>query len=107
MPAVTFRSVFLVVFSHFLADYFLTDSAVSLLWPLETHFASGVTGWGEVVHTVACGEMEDAGIVLCAAAFIAAVRWVRARRAVGARAGASFAVLSVPSRTGEKARISR
>jgi membrane-bound metal-dependent hydrolase YbcI (DUF457 family) len=94
-PTMSVRACFLIVLSHVLADYFLTNSAVSLFWPLETHFVSGQAGWIKIFHAVAFEEMQDAGIVLWAAGVIAGVRWWKVSRR-GSLRTVSHHLLPVP-----------
>ena len=63
IPVMNFKTCFLLILSHVLADYFLTDSPVSLLWPFEVSWSTGNFGWSEVLHTVFFEAVEDTGIL--------------------------------------------
>lgn len=71
-----------IVFSHVVADMLLTDSPVSLLWPLELYFSTGYNGWGQVVHMVLFQSIQDAGIVVFSLIYVFALRYVRSRTAI-------------------------
>ena len=78
LPQLGFLSCFSLILSHVAADALLSSSAVSFLWPLETHFTSGQSGWGDVAGMVLKGNAQDARIALGAAAVIITCRVVRA-----------------------------
>ena len=63
IPRFNFRICFLLVLTHLLADFFLTSSPISFLWPLEVNWSSGYSGWGEVINSVFFGTFHDAGII--------------------------------------------
>jgi hypothetical protein len=64
IPKLGFRSCFLIILSHTVADFFLTKSPVSFLWPLEVNWAGGHSGWGEVLAPVFLEAYRDAGIII-------------------------------------------
>jgi membrane-bound metal-dependent hydrolase YbcI (DUF457 family) len=64
IPLISFKICFFLILSHVVADYFLTNSAVSFFWPFEVSWSTGNFGWGQVLHTVFFNAMEDAGIVI-------------------------------------------
>jgi hypothetical protein len=72
-PQIGFWMCFSLILSHVAADALLSSSAVSFFWPLETHYSSGHTSWGDVAGMVLKDELQDAWIAL-AAAFIIAMR---------------------------------
>lgn len=78
LPQLGFWGCFSLILSHVAADALLSSSAVSFLWPLETHFSSGHTGWADVSGMVLKGDVQDAWISLGAAAVIMIHRAVRA-----------------------------
>lgn len=77
MPKMSAGACTGVVLSHLLADRFLSGGPMSLLWPLEVGYATGHSGWGEVVRTVAFDGWQDNGIILAAVVFIVAVRFAK------------------------------
>jgi membrane-bound metal-dependent hydrolase YbcI (DUF457 family) len=81
LPRLGFRTCFALILSHVAADALLSTSEVSFFWPLETHWSTGHSGWGDVVGMVLKGDAQDAWIAISAAAVIAAQR---AARALGA-----------------------
>jgi len=64
MPTLSFKACFMLIFSHVMADYFLTDSAVSFYWPFEANWSTGTSGWSQVIHTVIYDTVEDSEILL-------------------------------------------
>jgi hypothetical protein len=71
LPRMGFWMCFSLVLSHVAADALLSSSAVSFFWPIEVHYATGHTTWGEVAGMVLKDELEDAWIALAAALVIA------------------------------------
>jgi membrane-bound metal-dependent hydrolase YbcI (DUF457 family) len=64
IPKLGFRTCFLIILSHTVADFFLTKSPVSLLWPLEVNWSGGYSGWGEVLFPVFLEAYRDAGVIM-------------------------------------------
>jgi hypothetical protein len=65
LPRLTFFRSFLLIFSHLIADLFLTSSPISLFWPFEIYVSPGYCGWGEVLHSVfAQWALQDVGIIM-------------------------------------------
>jgi membrane-bound metal-dependent hydrolase YbcI (DUF457 family) len=64
IPVMNFKTCFILIISHVFADYFLTDSPVSLNWPFEVSWSTGDFGWSDVLHTVFFEAVEDTGILL-------------------------------------------
>jgi membrane-bound metal-dependent hydrolase YbcI (DUF457 family) len=79
VPKMNFGACFLIILSHVMADQLLTESSVSLFWPFENNISLGHAGWGSVLKAVAFEEMQDAGIIIVASMFIAAVRRLKGR----------------------------
>jgi len=63
VPNLPFMTCFLIIFSHVVADYFLTSSPVSFFWPLEVHWSKGSAGWNQVLYSVFFEAVQDAAIV--------------------------------------------
>lgn len=80
LPRLGFGSCFALILSHVAADALLSNSAVSLLWPLETNWSPGHRGWKDVFGMVFKGSTQDAWIILASAAAIMAHRTLRALR---------------------------
>ena len=64
IPVVSFKTCFILICSHVVADYLFTSSPVSFYWPIEVNFSTGNSGWSHVLHTVVFGAAQDAGILL-------------------------------------------
>lgn len=64
IPMIRFKTGFLLIFSHVVADYFLTNSPVSFYWPFEVSWSIGNSGWSDVLNTVLFDAVEDTGILL-------------------------------------------
>ena len=64
VPTLTFKTCFMLILSHVIADYFLTDSAVSFYWPLEVSWSTGTSNWSQVLHTVIYDTVDDSEILL-------------------------------------------
>ncbi len=77
IPRLGFGLCSLLIFSHVLADMFLTNAPVSLFWPLEIHWAPGHSSWGQVVDMVLFQSYQDAGIAVAAVLYVLALRFVR------------------------------
>lgn len=78
LPRLGFWTCFLLILSHVAADALLSTSAVSFLWPFETNWATGHSGWGDIVGMVLRGDVQDAWIALSSAAVISIHRTARA-----------------------------
>lgn len=84
IPRISFISAFSIIVSHVVADFLFTDSPVSFLWPLETHWSNGVAGWSDVLHSIMFQGFQDAGLMAASAMLIVLVRMMRNRsRRVG------------------------
>lgn len=83
MPTLNFKTCSMLIFSHVIADYFLTDSAVSFCWPFEVSWSTGTSGWGEVVHTVIYDTAEDSEILLICTCIIMLVTIAKRINLVG------------------------
>ena len=55
----------------------LTTTPVSLFWPLELHWSSGHSGWGEVVDMVLFQSIQDVVIALVAFVYLTVLRFFR------------------------------
>ncbi len=85
IPRVSFRTCFLVILCHVLADSFLGASPVSFFWPfeanpataLEVSAAAGHVGWQGVADSVFLEPFEDAGIIAVCALAIILIRLIR------------------------------
>ena len=64
IPMINFKTSFLLILSHVIADYFLTNSPVSFYWPIEVSWSTGNSGWNHVLHTVLFDAVEDIGILI-------------------------------------------
>ena len=64
ISTVHFKTCFMLILSHVLADYFLTSSPVSLYWPFQVGYATGDSGWIQIFHTVFFDAAQDTGILL-------------------------------------------
>jgi membrane-bound metal-dependent hydrolase YbcI (DUF457 family) len=63
IPKLKFRICFLIILSHVVADCLFTDSPVSFFWPLEVNFASGYSGWFDVINSVLIKTYHDGVII--------------------------------------------
>lgn len=79
VPRISFLGAFAIIASHVVADFLFTDSPVSFLWPLETHFSNGVAGWSDVLSSIVFQGFQDAGLVAACAMTIILVRMLRSR----------------------------
>jgi hypothetical protein len=77
LPRLGFWTCFSLILSHVAADALLSTSAVSFLWPLETNWSTGHSGWGDVIGMVLRGDEQDAWIALSSAAAIVIQRAAR------------------------------
>jgi membrane-bound metal-dependent hydrolase YbcI (DUF457 family) len=73
IPLVSFKTCFMLILSHVIADYFLTNSPVSFYWPIEVSWSTGNSGWSHVFHTVLFDAAEDIGILLACTLLIMSV----------------------------------
>jgi membrane-bound metal-dependent hydrolase YbcI (DUF457 family) len=64
LSAVSFKTCFLLILSHVVADYLLTSSPVSLCWPFEVGYSTGNSGWGQLFHTILFDAAQDTGILI-------------------------------------------
>jgi len=63
IPLISFKTCFMLILSHVVADYFLTNSPVSFYWPFEVRWSTGNSGWSQVLHTVFFDAVQDTGIL--------------------------------------------
>ncbi len=77
IPDLGFRTCFLLIFSHIIADWLLTSSPVSLLWPLEVYWSPGYSDWNDILHHVLFKGFQDTGIVISCVLFILAIRSIK------------------------------
>lgn len=80
IPRFGFGLCFFLIFSHVAADMLLTDTPVSLFWPMEIYFSSGHSGWGQVLHMVLFRSLQDAGIVIGSLIYVCMLRFFRGKR---------------------------
>lgn len=64
IPRMNWIHSFLIVLSHVISDLLFTKSPVSLLWPLETHWVDGVSGWGESLMPIFLEAYKDVWVLL-------------------------------------------
>jgi len=64
VPKMSFGSCSLLILSHVLADFFFTSSPVSLFWPFEVNWATGYSGWQDVINSVFLQAFQDTGIII-------------------------------------------
>lgn len=64
VPKMSFGSCSLLILSHVLADFFFTSSRVSLFWPFEVNWATGYSGWRDVINSVFLHAFQDTGIIM-------------------------------------------
>jgi membrane-bound metal-dependent hydrolase YbcI (DUF457 family) len=79
IPRLGFTSCSLVILSHVLADYFLSDSPVSIFWPFQVGWSSGDHGWRNVLEVIFFQEARDIGILVGGIAAIVLIRLIKAR----------------------------
>jgi membrane-bound metal-dependent hydrolase YbcI (DUF457 family) len=77
IPKVGFGLCSLLIFSHVVADMFLTTAPVSLFWPLEIYWSPGHSSWGQVVDMVLFQSYQDAGIAVAAMLYVVILRFIR------------------------------
>jgi len=72
-----FKTCFMLILSHVIADYFLTDSAVSFYWPFEVSWSTGTSDWSQVLHTVIYDTVDDSEILLICTSIIIIVTIIK------------------------------
>lgn len=77
IPRLGFGLCSLLIFSHVVADMFLTSAPVSLFWPLEIYGSPGHSTWGQVINIVLFQSVQDAGIAVVALLYVMALRFIR------------------------------
>lgn len=77
LPDLNFGLCTLLIFSHVMADLFLTSAPVSILWPLELNFTLGYRGWGDVIQLALFQSLQDFIITAVVAVYILFVRIMR------------------------------
>lgn len=80
IPKISFNVCFLIIFSHVLADFFITTAPISLFWPFEVNWCMGYSGWDDVLTLVFLRGFQDAGIIIASAVLIVLVRSIRSHR---------------------------
>ena len=84
VPPLGFGLCTALIFSHVLADLVFTSTPVSLFWPFEVHFSTGISSLGDVFHGIFFKSIGDMGIFLGCMLTIALIRWLR-RTGIGRR----------------------
>lgn len=64
VPKMSFGSCSLLILSHVLADFLFTSSRVSFFWPFEVNWATGYSGWRDVINSVFLEAFQDTGIIV-------------------------------------------
>ena len=62
-PLLSWKTCVAIVFSHNIADYFLTTAPVSFFWPFEVYWSTDTAQWQEVFHAVFFEAAKDGAIV--------------------------------------------
>ncbi len=68
LPQLGFGLCTLLIFSHVMADLFLTSAPVSIFWPFEVNWTLGQRGWIDVINLVIFQSLQDfiiAAVVVC------------------------------------------
>ncbi len=77
IPRLAFRTCFMIVFSHVLADMLFTAAPVSLFWPLEVYWSDGSSGWGQIARALVFDSFRDFGILLGVSVYIGILALIR------------------------------
>ena len=85
IPTLGFKTCFILILSHVIADYFLTNTPVSFYWPFEVSWSTGNSGWSDVLNTVLFDAVEDTGILFICTAMILLVMIFRRFYFIGKR----------------------
>jgi membrane-bound metal-dependent hydrolase YbcI (DUF457 family) len=78
IPRLGFPLCFSIVFSHVAADMLFTTTPVSLLWPFQLYWSTGISSWETVVQAVFYQGIQDGGIILSCALYLCTLRLMRA-----------------------------
>ena len=62
-PRLSFRTCFILILSHILADAVFTSSPVSFFWPFVVNWSGGHSGLTHVVNLVLFGNYQDVTII--------------------------------------------
>jgi hypothetical protein len=62
-PRLSFRTCFILILSHIVADAVFTSSPVSFLWPITVNWSGGHSGLTHVVNLVLFGNYQDVTII--------------------------------------------
>ena len=62
-PGLSFRTCFMLILSHILADAVFTSSPVSFFWPVIVNWSGGHSGLTQVVSLVLFGNYQDVTII--------------------------------------------
>ena len=79
IPRIGFTLSFFIILSHVVADLLFTPCSVSLLWPLETNWSGGHSGWVDVISATLLEHEQDVGIILVCGGLITLKKWVKHR----------------------------
>lgn len=77
IPPLGFGLCTALIFSHVMADLIFTSTPVSLFWPFEVHFSTGISSIGDVFHGIFFKSIGDMGIFLGCMLTITLIRWFR------------------------------
>ena len=64
LPKFSFRTCFLPILSHVVADFVFTSSPISFFWPITVNWSDGTSGLRHVVNLVLFGNYQDAKIII-------------------------------------------
>lgn len=92
-PSLNFRTCFVLILSHILADAVFTSSPVSFFWPFTVNWSGGHSGLRHVINSVLFGNYQDVTIIF-GCAFL-----ILLHRALSVRFGRSLVPWSLRSRS--------
>ena len=78
VPRLNSLLCFLLIFSHVVSDYLLTEYPVCFFWPFESLSLGGASDWGDVVYTLIFKSIDDIIIISLCLLIIVSNRTVRA-----------------------------
>lgn len=77
IPRFGFGLCSILIFSHVIADMFLTPCPVSLLWPFELNFTSGYSGWSQVMQMAIFQSIQDFCVAFICLIYVQGLGYIR------------------------------
>jgi membrane-bound metal-dependent hydrolase YbcI (DUF457 family) len=80
IPRMNFVTCSLIILSHVLGDFFLTNSPISFFWPFKVSWSPGHSSLYDVLNSIFFQGFQNAGIIIGSAISIILIRLIKGYR---------------------------